>query len=279
VRSGDGHRLSYYDVGRTPFFALRADPRVSYCLYVPEGYAESGSREYPLVVLVHGTTRAASDYRDWFAPFAEEHGCIVLAPLFPANLFGPRDLDNYKRVESHGVRFDRLLLAMVDEVAAKYRLRGERFLLHGFSGGAHFAHRFFYLHPQRLRAVSIGAPGLVTLLDERWDWWAGLRDVLQRFGVAPDVGRMRGVAVQMVIGGEDVETWEITIDERSAWWMEGAEVANAPGTNRLARLESLRRSFEAAGIAVRHDVVEGAGHEGAKILGPVRDFFAGALER
>jgi len=27
--------LGYYDVGATPFFALQADQRVSYCLYVP----------------------------------------------------------------------------------------------------------------------------------------------------------------------------------------------------------------------------------------------------
>ena len=27
--------LGYYDVGATPFFALQADQRVSYCLHVP----------------------------------------------------------------------------------------------------------------------------------------------------------------------------------------------------------------------------------------------------
>jgi hypothetical protein len=28
--------LGYYDVGATPFFALQADQRVSYCLHVPK---------------------------------------------------------------------------------------------------------------------------------------------------------------------------------------------------------------------------------------------------
>ena len=43
----------------------------------------------------------------------------------------------------------------------------------GFSGGAQFAHRFLYIHPGRLRAVSLGAPGLVTMLDETRAWWVG----------------------------------------------------------------------------------------------------------
>ena len=34
----------------------------------------------------------------------------------------------------------------------------QRFALFGYSGGGHFVHRFFMLHPQRLWALSIGAP-------------------------------------------------------------------------------------------------------------------------
>ena len=61
--------------------------------------------------------------------------------------------------------------------------------------------------------------------------------------------------------------------------MDGAEVANAPGTTRLERLRSLRSSLERAGVGVRYDEVSGVSHQGGKILGPVRDFFAGALRR
>ncbi|MEJ7757326.1 MAG: hypothetical protein WKF83_14410 [Nocardioidaceae bacterium] len=74
-----------------------------------------------------------------------------MAPLFPAGIIEPDDIDNYKWLEYHGIRFDKILLAMVDEVAQKYHLDARRFLLHGFSGGGHFAHRFFYLHATRLQ--------------------------------------------------------------------------------------------------------------------------------
>lgn len=271
MRQGHGKRLTYYDWGATPFFALQADMRVSYCLFVPEDYAEDGADSYDLVVPMHGTERGAATYRDQFADFARANRCIVLAPLFPCNLLGPDDLDNYKLIEAGGMRFDLLLLAMIDEVAAKYRLRSSRFVLHGFSGGGHFAHRFFYLHPERLIGVSIGAPGVVTLLDQALPWWTGVADIADRFGVALDLDAMRRVAVQMVVGAADTETWEITIPEGSSWWMPGA---NDAGATRIERLQSLRGSFEAEGIAVSFDTVPGVAHNGWAVLQPVQEFFA-----
>jgi len=274
MRTGHGRKLSYYDIGATPFFALQREPRVSYCLYVPESYEEEGDRTYELLVLVHGTERGAATYRDNFAEFAEEHGAIVLEPLFPANLFGPRDLDNYKLIECGGLRFDHLLLEMVAEVAAKYRLADERFLLHGFSGGGHFAHRFYYLHAARLKAVSIGAPGVVTLYDDERDWWPGTRGIETVFGERASLDKMRDVAVQTVIGGEDTDTWEITIPEDSPWWVPGA---NDAGRNRIERITALADSLERAGISVRRDVVSGVGHNGWAVLGSVSEFFAAVL--
>ena len=274
ARQGHGKKLTYYDWGATPFFALQADPRVSYCLYVPEDYEEDGARRYHLIILVHGTERGAATYRDALAEFAVRHGCIVLAPLFPANLCGPGDLDSYKLIGYQDFRFDHLLLHMIDEVAAGYRLAGDRFLMHGFSGGGHFCHRFFYLHPERLTAVSIGAPGVVTLLDEERDWWTGVRNLQALFGKALDIEAMRKVRVHMVVGAQDTQTWEITIPEGSPWWMPGA---NDAGTTRIERLRSLEKSFRQHGIDVAFDTVPRVAHDGWKVLGPVKAFFAYAL--
>ncbi|GAA2848494.1 hypothetical protein GCM10010517_05740 [Streptosporangium fragile] len=266
-----GIELSYYDLGRTPFFACEADQRFSYCLYVPEDYDESGHQRYELVVVVHGTDRTAAEYRNLFADFCEAHDCIVLAPLFPAGIARRDELHDYKFIDYGGIRFDRVLLSMVDEVAAKYRLDGSRMLMHGFSGGGQFVHRFFYLHPRRLRAVSIGAPGLVTLLDPHWPWWAGTRDFTERLGARLDLEAMRDVAVQMIIGAEDTDTWEITVTEQDALWVEGADSA---GATRVDRLSSLHRSFTDAGITARLDVVPGAAHSGFDILPAVQDFLS-----
>jgi pimeloyl-ACP methyl ester carboxylesterase len=167
-----------------------------------------------------------------------------------------------------------VLLSMVDEIGEKYGRRFERFALFGYSGGGHFAHRFLMLHPDRLWAASIGAPGSVTLLDPTRDWWVGIRDVEARFGIRIDPDAMAQVPVQMVVGGADLETWEITHREGGRNWMPGA---NDAGRTRPERLASLRRSFEAAGVTVRFDLVAGMAHDGLRAVETVKDFFADIL--
>ena len=259
----------------TSFFACQADPRFSHCLYVPSDYDEAGSDVRPLVVVLHGSLRTAEGYRSDWAAFAEETGAVILAPLFPAGIIEPDDIHNYKLLKFHDIRFDLILLAMVDEVAAKYRVDPSRFMLHGFSGGGQFAHRFLYLHPQRLSAISIGAPGMVTLLDDARDWWVGTRGMEAVFGTSPDLAAMRSVPVQMIVGADDTDTDEITVQpDVRYFWMEGA---NDAGRTRIDRLQALRDSFEARGIAVRFEAVEGVGHAGMQVQDRVRAFFREVL--
>jgi predicted peptidase len=275
---GHGVKLSYYEFGATSFFASRFDQRFSYCLYVPEGYQETGTRRLPLVVLIHGTERGAQRYRDEFVDFAERHQCLILAPLFPCGIIEPGELDNYKFIRFHDIRFDHVVLEMVDEIAERYRLASDRFMIHGFSGGGHFVHRFLYLHPRRLAAVSIGAPGMVTLLDPGRQWWVGTGDLNRVFGTGVDLDAMKNVAIQMIVGTEDTGTWEITVQETSPRWMPGV---NECGATRIDRLKALRESFVAHGIDVRFDLVPGVAHEGyhPALLASVKGFFSDALER
>ena len=268
-------QLGYYDRGATPYFANRKDPRFSYCLYVPEDYEFDGTDTYDLIVLIHGTARWAEHYRGAFSDFCERHRAIVLAPLFPGGITEPGELSSYKLLRHHGTDYDLVLLDMVAEVTERYRIRGERFLLHGFSGGGHFSHRFLYLHPERLAGVSIGAPGIVTLLDGDHDFWVGVRDFESRFGKPLDIAAMRRVPVHLVIGEQDTETWEIRLTREDTWWMPGAEtLAEA---NRLERMAALRGSLEAAGVICEQDIVPGAGHDGRAMLAPVKRWMARLL--
>ena len=164
---------------------------------------------------------------------------------------------------------------MVEQVAERYRVRKDRFMMHGFSGGGQFAHRFFYLHPDRLRAVSIGAPGTVTLPDQR-DWWVGTGGMETVFGKPLRLGLMRDVAVQYVIGSEDTETWDVTVSEKSNLWRPGI---NDSGATRIDRLRSLESALAGHGIQGRFDIVPGVAHEGGKIQDPVRDFFREVMRR
>ncbi|MEZ0168023.1 alpha/beta hydrolase [Microvirga sp. TS319] len=261
-----------YDRGLTTVFASRHDPRFSYCLYVPPDLGRRGTPE--LVVAMHGTGRAFMTYCEGFAEFGRWNNCIILCPLFPVGIRGDGNRDGFKYIQEAEIRYDRVLLSIVEEVGERYGMDVARFALFGFSGGGHFTHRFLLLHPKRLWAASIGAPGSVTLLDPTRDWWVGIRDVKERFGVTVDLAAMRQVPVQMIVGAADLETWEITHHEGSPHWMSGA---NDAGRTRPERLESLRRSFEDAGIRVRFDVVPNVPHDGNQVVPQVQDFFADVM--
>lgn len=254
-----GPPLSRYDLGRTVAIACQADQRFSYCLYVPKALADAGGLAAArILVVVHGTERGNQAMRDLFIPLADRLGLIVLAPLFPAGIIDPLDRDNYKYIEYRDIRFDHLLLYMVEEVGARYGVPVDRFALFGFSGGAHFVHRFFYLHPERLDAVSICAPGSPTLLDDSRDWWVGVRDIEQRFGRPLNRDALGRVAIHLAVGEMDADTDEITHYEGSPYWMEGA---NDAGVTRVDRLLSLAESLHENGLAAQVDILPGIRHE------------------
>jgi hypothetical protein len=264
-----------YEYGPTSIYASKHDPRFPYCLYVPPNLGKTG--EAPeLIVAMHGTGRGFTGYRDAFSAFARWNSCIILAPLFPIGVMGDGYRDGFKYMREGNLRYDHVLLAIVEEVSERYGIAFERFGLFGYSGGGHFAHRFLLLQPHKLWGVSIGAPGSVTLLDPSRDWWVGTRNFAELFGQELDIPAMQQVAVQMVVGAADLETWEITHKPGGRNWMPDA---NHAGATRPERLASLRDSFAENGIAARFDLVPNTPHDGVKVVPVVEDFFAGELSR
>lgn len=270
---GENRAAAIYDLGHSTIFAARSDPRFSYCTYAP---ASTGNTPQPrqLVVVVHGTGRAFTEYRDAFAEFAKWNNCMVLCPLFPAGPQGDGNRDGFKYLHEGSIRYDEILIDMVDEVAQKFGCDFSRFALFGYSGGGQFVNRFAYLHPERLWALSIGAPGSVTLLDFSQDWWVGVRDFESRFGKPLDVDRLKTLPIHMVVGKADLETWEITHKEGGKFFMAGA---NDAGHTRPERLETLRKSFAAAGVAATLDLIDNVPHNGLACVDKVQDFLAATL--
>lgn len=262
-----------YDLNRTTVFAHREDARFSYCLYVPPQIEHHAERP-ELVVMVHGTRRTFTDYRDQLAEFGRWNYCIVLCPLFPAGVLGDGNRDGFKHIEEGGIRYDQVLLGMVREVGEKYACAFERFALAGYSGGGQFVNRFAFLHPRRLWAACIGAPGSVTLLDPDRNWWVGTGGMRGRFGLDPDLAALRQVPMHLVVGSADLETWEITHREGSRHWMPGA---NDAGATRPQRLASLERSLRSAGVDASLDIVPGVAHDGTKCLDRMKTFLAARL--
>jgi predicted esterase len=263
-----------YDYGQTAIFASQADPRLHMVLYVPPTAADG--RKLDLLVAVHGTGRtSAIDFRDGFAEFGLYNDCAILCPIFPVGVLGDGARSGYKFLEEGDIRYDQVVLAMVAEMADKYRQDWAKFAMFGFSGGGHFVHRFTILHPEKLWAASIGAPGSVTLLDPTRDWWIGIRDLEARFGKAFRPEDLAKVPVHMIVGDADLETWEITHKPGGKYYMDGA---NDAGKTRPERLAALASSFRKAGVDVTFDRVPGVSHDRLKVLGYVKAFLAKVLE-
>jgi len=254
--------------GPTPFQASSVDQRFSFTTYIPAAYRRSAA-PLPLLVAVHGTGRRPEATRDRFARFAEEHEVAVLAPLFPMGVGDPDDVDNYKNLVYAGTRFDEVLLGMIADAAQRWRIESERFLLAGFSGGGQFAHRFAYLHPDRLHAVSIGAPGRVTLPDAE-PWPLGIGGVHGLFGRDVDLDALTAIPHQIIVGGED--------DARETLAIAASDGREArAGTTRVERAQTLARELAARGVPVETVVVPGVAHDADAVAAPVIDFLSRAL--
>lgn len=250
--------------GRTSFIAYGADPRFSYCLYVPAEIRQ-------ICVYIHGTYRDAAAYRDQLTDFAIRNQALLVCPLFPAGLIDPLDVDNYKLLRYHEIRFDRILLGMIDEIGKRYAVPFKRFMLGGFSGGAQFAHRFAYFYPERLTALSLAAPGRVTLLDESLNWWSGIADAEQLFGRAIDIPGLRALPIQLLVGEDDAA--DITIAKGDPWWVPGA---NRAGASRRERLASLGRHYQRIGCDARVEVIANCGHDWQPLRDATIRFFEGS---
>jgi len=106
-----------------------------YWMYVPSTY--STDREWPMVISLHGTYGWDGAWRqamEW-KYVAEQHGLLVAAPemrsvqgiLPTVDALWLKDL----------ARDEELILAMIDEIAEKYRVDRKAILLTGFSAGGY----------------------------------------------------------------------------------------------------------------------------------------------
>ena len=293
--------------GVVPLKALRSDPRVSYCLYVPsEHYNPDPSRssisegeasrpsyklpKIPLVISIHGTGRDATTCCQRLVQFADTERCAILAPLFPAGLDDELDLDSYKLLRSKTLKSDLALLDILAEVKQRYPgIYTERFFLAGFSGGGQFVHRFLYVHPETIIAASVGAPGRVTRLDKAWKWPQGIANVSEIFqkelratGGDVSLDSLRKIReIQMVVGGDDIE---IPSDEFSQWVKmmkakksrdgggEGSSSLEPMRTTRVDTLRNLYQEWSSLGLSTTFQVVKEVKHDSGGIHPTVEAF-------
>ncbi len=221
-------------------------------LYRPEGLPAGA----PLAVCVHGHGRQPLDMLDAFAPEAAAAGFALALPLFRER--GPhRQYQQLWRPRKPG-RADLALLRALDNAAQAHALQTDSFFLFGHSGGGQFAHRFALLHPQRVRALGIGAAGWYTWPDTAQAWPLGL-GAAEGFEARPALADFLALPVRVWVGERDDGADDVLRDEPA--------LSALQGEGRLERarrwVAALQSSATAAGRTadIALEVLPRAGHD------------------
>ena len=225
------------------------DQRFPYWVHLPDCYYDEKDPHYKLLVIIHGTGCAVEDYVRHAKELADRDHVAVLAPLFPGGLIQRDDFNSYKLLSCDGVRYDQILLDMIDDMAKRYPgVETDKFFLFGHSGGGQFANRFLFAHPEKLRACAIGAPGRPTFLNPDEDYFWGTRDFKNYFGHDVDLAAVQKVPVLVIVGENDTKF-----------------IGDSPyGDNRVARMKSLQKNLQEHGVHTELTILPGFAHEGGE---------------
>ena len=257
-----------------------------YYLYVPPALRSSSEgRERTLLVLPNNTgtssddpgatDRASGEEIGYYRRSAERTGVAVLVPAFPrpasAGHVYTHALDrDALTTDLPGLRrIDLQLLAMIDDARARLAREGvrveRRVLLHGHSAAGMFVNRFTILHPDRVKAASIGAPGGWPTLPLReyggrpLTYPVGVADLDALVGSGLDAEGLRAVPLRFFLGADDDNDSVPYDDSYDA--AERALVLDLFGPTPAARWPLAQRLLRDALPMAELATYDGVGHE------------------
>ncbi len=225
---------------------------LDYFAYVPR----TASSQSALLVTVHGIDRKALQHAIRFAPWAEEHGLIVLAPFFSKQRMpryqktlrgsnGECPLDALELTIDHFLRWSDI------EPARKY--------LFGYSGGAQFAMRYALRGRVAFEKLVLAAPGWFTMPEPGLPFPYGLGPSIAAGTKLPDLDRLIGTPTLVVVGSEDTRR-DNSLNREPI-------VDNTQGQTRLERayrwIEAMHGAADRIGARRQSEmkVLPGAGHD------------------
>jgi len=250
--------------------------------HIPAWYhlPENSDADRPIVIVLHGTSRAARASRDNWSVQAERYGFFVVVPEFAlqdfpdpdyayGGLWAPRP--PYQRAdwsESHGAILDRLFEAVNGALGGQHR----QFILYGHSAGAAFAHRYMTFTPDdRVSHAIFANAGWYTMPDGS----AALPFGLLGSGLSLEsLGHLLRKPITILVGDRD------RTGPYPPWWPEGYM---QQGLHRVGRsqayFEAARQMAAQLGVPFgwRWQSVPDVAHENARMIPPAAELIGKAI--
>jgi pimeloyl-ACP methyl ester carboxylesterase len=141
----------------------------------------------------------------------------------------------------------------------------EKVFIQGFSASGMFANRFTILHPECVKAATIGSPGgwptvpVDSFKGEQLPFPAGIADLAALTNTPFDSAAYNAIPQLIYMGSADDND---SLDYTDGWDQETAQrVDRLFGTDPLSRWEAAESIYKAAGANVEFLLVDGIGHD------------------
>lgn len=239
--------------GAKSFFIPAKDKGCVDCVArVPENL----NSDAEVLVAVHGISRSPFQQIAMFSDMAEKRGAVLVAPLFDKKKW-----QGYQRLfcRRKSRRADLALIKTLNSVYELLGIKERKILLYGYSGGGQFAHRFAFVHPERVQAVALGASGWYTMPDVSISFPFGLGiSVRKNDQISIDAHCLAGVRYFVAVGDRDI-LLDRALNKKK-------EISARQGKNRVERaqswVEAMKEHIEScrAGGSVQLSILEGVAH-------------------
>jgi hypothetical protein len=222
---------------------------------------------------------------------ADELGVVLLVPAFirPGEDWQiythALDRDTLTTARQDLNRIDLQLLAMIDHARAKLASDGiqtdEKILIQGFSASGMFANRFTILHPDRVKAATIGSPGgwpivpITSFNGESLTYPAGIADLESLNGTPFDLVTYNTIPQLIYMGSMDDND---SLDFTDGWDEPGAQLVDQLfGDDPLSRWEDAESVYREVGANVQFLLLDGIGHDRKALQNYSTEFFKKVL--
>jgi predicted peptidase len=134
------------DKSLTPrVFERRVTLRADYLLFLPKGYAAAADKRWPTILFLHGAGERGTNV--WQVDIHGPSQYILDHPDFPFILVSPQ-------CPADQAWSNDLLLELLDDVSASYRVDSQRVYLTGLSMGGFGTWSLALAHPERFAAAA-----------------------------------------------------------------------------------------------------------------------------